>query len=222
MVAAGHGPGRAGRSGQRRARAHALGPADALARGHPDAEELAEADAWAAEGIRRGTDLTPGARRRSQQRARRLRRRVRPGVGELTIIMRCGVEFTDGISRPAVARPGLAEPARPRERAARAAAPSSGSPSSAGRRTRATRSASRSRRASSRRSRASGAAATSSSCASAAGAGSARRCASTSRSDDKEDVPNAHLTMRPVKVPAGRRRSAPTSSPATSRTPRTR
>ena len=74
----------------------------------PTAEEIAEADAWAAEGIRRGTNLTPGAPGAGLNNAPGgFDAEYDPGVGELTIIMRCGVEFTDGISRAGVARPGL-------------------------------------------------------------------------------------------------------------------
>jgi outer membrane protein OmpA-like peptidoglycan-associated protein len=74
----------------------------------PTAEEIAEADAWAAEGIRRGTNLTPGAPGAGLNNAPGgFDAEYDPAAGELTVIMRCGVEFTDGISRAGVARPGL-------------------------------------------------------------------------------------------------------------------
>src|SRR5919107_3701711 len=76
----------------------------------PTADELAEADAWAAEGVRRGTDLTPGAPGAGLNNAPGgFDAEYDPAVGELVIIMRCGVEFVDGISRAGVARPGLQE-----------------------------------------------------------------------------------------------------------------
>ncbi|HET8952221.1 MAG TPA: OmpA family protein [Solirubrobacteraceae bacterium] len=76
--------------------------------GEPTAEQIAEADAWAAEGIRRGTNLTPGAPGAGLNNAPGgFDAEYDPAVGELVIIMRCGVEFTDGISRAGVARPGL-------------------------------------------------------------------------------------------------------------------
>ena len=74
----------------------------------PTADELAAADAWAAEGIRRGTNLTPGAPGAGLNNAPGgFDAEYDPAAGELVIVMRCGVEFTDGISRAGVARPGL-------------------------------------------------------------------------------------------------------------------
>ena len=76
--------------------------------GEPTAAELAEADAWAAEGIRRGTNLTPGAPGAGLNNAPGgFDAEYDPAVGELVIVMRCGVEFVDGISRAGVARDGL-------------------------------------------------------------------------------------------------------------------
>jgi outer membrane protein OmpA-like peptidoglycan-associated protein len=74
----------------------------------PTAAEIAEADAWAAEGVRRGTNLTPGAPGAGLNNAPGgFDAEYDPAAGELVIVMRCGVEFTDGISRAGVARPGL-------------------------------------------------------------------------------------------------------------------
>jgi outer membrane protein OmpA-like peptidoglycan-associated protein len=74
----------------------------------PTPAELAEADAWAADGIRRGTNLTPGAPGAGLNNAPGgFDAEYDPATGELVVIMRCGVEFTDGISRAGVARPGL-------------------------------------------------------------------------------------------------------------------
>ena len=74
----------------------------------PTEAEIAEAEAWAAEGVRRGTDLTPGAPGAGLNNAPGgFDAEYDPGIGELTIIMRCGVEFVDGIKADGTAAPGL-------------------------------------------------------------------------------------------------------------------
>ena len=78
----------------------------------PTPEELAEADAWAAEGIKRGTDLTPGNTGAGLANAGGgFDAEYDPSAGELKIIMRCGVEFTDGIAADGTPADGLAEEA---------------------------------------------------------------------------------------------------------------
>jgi outer membrane protein OmpA-like peptidoglycan-associated protein len=74
----------------------------------PTEAEIKEAEDWAAEGVRRGTDLTPGAGGAGLNNAPGgFDATYDPAQNELTIIMRCGVEFVDGISAAGVARPGL-------------------------------------------------------------------------------------------------------------------
>jgi hypothetical protein len=81
-------------------------------------------DAWAVEGIRRGTDLTSGAPGAGHDNTPGGFDAVYdPAAGELVIIMRCAVEFTDGISRAGVADGGC-RPSSPDERLARAVTPS--------------------------------------------------------------------------------------------------
>ena len=89
----------------------------------PTEAEIAEAEAWAAEGVREGKDLTPGAGGAGFNNAPGgFDAKYDPKAGELTIIMRCGVEFVDGISKDGVASKGLEEElekakALPRDRA---------------------------------------------------------------------------------------------------------
>lgn len=74
----------------------------------PTEAEIAEAEAWAAEGKKNLKDLTPGAGGAGLNNAPGgFDAEYDPKLGELTIIMRCGVEFVDGISKDGVARPGL-------------------------------------------------------------------------------------------------------------------
>ncbi|HEX6024110.1 MAG TPA: OmpA family protein [Solirubrobacter sp.] len=76
----------------------------------PTEEEIKEAEAWAAEGVREGKDLTPGAGGAGFNNAPGgFDASYDPKAGELTIIMRCGVEFVDGITKDGVAAKGLEE-----------------------------------------------------------------------------------------------------------------
>ncbi len=78
----------------------------------PTPAELAEADAWAAEGIKRGNDLTPGNTGAGLANAGGgFDAEYDPTAGELTIIMRCGVEFVDGIAADGTPAAGLEEQA---------------------------------------------------------------------------------------------------------------
>lgn len=76
----------------------------------PTEAEIAEAEAWAAEGVREGKDLTPGAGGAGLNNASGgFDAKYDPKAHELTIIMRCGVEFVDGITKDGVAADGLEE-----------------------------------------------------------------------------------------------------------------
>lgn len=74
----------------------------------PTEAEIAEAEAWAAEGKKSLKDLTPGAGGAGLNNAPGgFDAEYDPKLGELTIIMRCAVDFVDGISKEGVARRGL-------------------------------------------------------------------------------------------------------------------
>jgi outer membrane protein OmpA-like peptidoglycan-associated protein len=74
----------------------------------PTEAEIAEAQAWADEGIRKGTDLTPGNPGAGLNNAPGgFDAEYDPKLGQLTIIMRCGVDFVDGIGRDGVPASGL-------------------------------------------------------------------------------------------------------------------
>ncbi len=76
----------------------------------PTPEELAEADAWAAEGVRRGTNLAPGRPARdSTTRRAASTRSTTPRRADWSSSCAAASSSVDGISHAGVARPGLQE-----------------------------------------------------------------------------------------------------------------
>src|SRR4051794_17513615 len=74
----------------------------------PSDAEIKQAEEWAAKGKRSGKDLTPGAGGAGLNNAPGgFDAEYDPKLGELTIIMRCAVDFVDGIGRDGKARKGL-------------------------------------------------------------------------------------------------------------------
>ncbi|HET6546949.1 MAG TPA: hypothetical protein VFG79_00740, partial [Solirubrobacter sp.] len=74
----------------------------------PTEAEIAEAQAWADEGVREGKDITPGVGGAGFNNAPGgFDASYDPKAGELTIIMRCGVDFVDGIAKDGTPAKGL-------------------------------------------------------------------------------------------------------------------
>src|SRR3712207_197081 len=74
----------------------------------PTAAEIKEAEDWAATGPFVGTDLTPGVGGAGLNNAPGgFDASYDPSLDELTITMRCGVEFKDGIGKDGKAAKGL-------------------------------------------------------------------------------------------------------------------
>jgi outer membrane protein OmpA-like peptidoglycan-associated protein len=74
----------------------------------PTDDEIKAAEIWADGGIRSAKDLTPGAGGAGLNNAPGgFDAAYDPKAGELTITMRCAVDFIDGIGRDGTARPGL-------------------------------------------------------------------------------------------------------------------
>src|SRR5262249_12403697 len=74
----------------------------------PTDDEIKQAEAWAAGGKKSGKDLAPGAGGAGLNNAPGgFDAEYDPKAGELTIIMRCAVDFIDGIGRDGKPRKGL-------------------------------------------------------------------------------------------------------------------